>query len=149
MILEAMGFDEGEEGPAEVGFGARGKDEGDDQAVGGGPGLGEEAGEAGAKAGGIYDEVAGLPVVTKTAEDLIEIGVGNALPAIAGDDAVEGERRGGGGGGVDFNEGQGGEVVLNLRFLFNGGQGGEVAADLRRQRGRAEGGRLWRWGSGR
>ena len=95
MVLKAMGFDEGEEGPAEVGFGAGGESEGDDEAFGRGPGFGEKAGEAGAEAGGIDDEVAGLPVIAKLAEGLIEIGVGDTLPAEAGHDAVEGERRGG------------------------------------------------------
>jgi hypothetical protein len=94
VVLEAMGFDEGEEGPAEVGFRAGGENVGDDEAYGWGPGFGEEAGETGAETGGIDDEVAGLPVVAKTAEGLIKIGVGDILPAEAGYDAVEGKRWG-------------------------------------------------------
>ena len=127
VILEAMGFDEGEEGPAEVGLGAGGENERDDEAFGGDPGFGEKAGEAGAEAGGIEDKVAGLPVIAKLAEGLIEIGVGDTLPAEAGYDAVERERRGGGlgraqgGGGSDFDDSEGGEVVGEGRFSLTPG----------------------------
>ncbi len=34
VVLEAMGFHEGEEGPAKLGFGAGGENEGDDEAFG-------------------------------------------------------------------------------------------------------------------
>jgi hypothetical protein len=124
VVLKAAGFDEGKEGPAEVGFGASGEDEGDDETFGRGPDLGEEAGETGAEAGGIDDEVAGIPLVAQAAEEGVEIGVGDALPADAGDDAVEGEQRGRGGGGDDVDEGEGSEVVGELGVLLGSEEGG-------------------------
>lgn len=116
VVLKAMGFNDGQEGPAEVGFGASCEGEGDDETFRREPDFGEEAGEAGAEAGGVDDEVAGVPFVTQVAEDGIQRGVGDALPAEAGDDAVEGERWGGGGDGDDFDDGEGGEVVGDQGF---------------------------------
>ncbi len=116
VVLKAVGFNDGEEGPAKVGFGASGEDEGNDKTIGREPKFGKEAGEAGAEAGGIGDKVAGVPFVTQIAEDGIERGVGDALPAQAGNDAVEGKRGVGGGGGDDFDDGEGGEVVGDLGF---------------------------------
>ncbi len=130
MVLKAAGFDEGKEGPAEVGFGASGEGEGDDETFGRGPDFGEEAGEAGAEAGGIDDEVAGVPLVAQGAEEGIEVGVGDALPAEAGDDAVERERRGGGGGRDDIHDGEGGEVVSDLGILLGTGEGGRRLVSL-------------------
>ena len=124
VVLKAAGFDEGKEGPAEIGFGASGEGEGDDETFGRGPDLGEEAGETGAEPGGIDDEVAGMPLVAQAAEEGVEIGVGDALPAEAGDDAVEGERRGRGGGGEDLDDGEGGEVVGDLGGWRGGEEGG-------------------------
>jgi hypothetical protein len=93
VVLKAVRFNEGKEGPAEIGFGAGGKDEGDDETFGRGPDFREEAGEASAKAGGIYDEIAGPPLIPQAAENGVEISVGGALPAEAGNDIVPGEWR--------------------------------------------------------
>lgn len=124
MVLKAVGFNEGKEGPADVGFGARGEGEGDDETIGRGPDFGEEAGEACAEASGIYDEVTGIPLFPQAAEDGIEIGVGGALPAKAGNDAVDGERWGCGRSGDDIDDGEGGEVVGDRRVFLGIGEGG-------------------------
>lgn len=133
MVLKAVGFNDGEEGPAEVGFRASGEGEGDDEAIGGEPEFGEEAGEAGAETGGINDEVAGVPFGTQVAEDGVERGVGGPLPAKAGDDAIERERWGGGMVGGNFDDGEGSEVVGGRGTGISSGDGGG-------RRGRRRGG---------
>lgn len=133
MVLKAVGFHDGEEGPAEVGFGASGESEGDDEAIGGEPEFGEKAGKAGAETGGVDDEVAGVPFGTQVAEDGVERGVGYTLPAKAGDDAIEGERRGGGVVGGNFDDGEGSEVVGGRGAWLGSGDGGG-------RRGRRRGG---------
>ena len=77
VVLKAAGFDDGKEGPAEVGFGASGEGEGDDEAFGRGPNLGEEAGETGAESGGIDDEVVGMPSVAQAGPSARGEGLGD------------------------------------------------------------------------
>ncbi|MCU0487764.1 MAG: hypothetical protein MUE67_02290, partial [Anaerolineales bacterium] len=135
MVLKAVRFNDREEGPAEVGFGARRKDEGNDETFGGGPEGGEEAGKASAKAGGIDDEVTGAPFVTQAVEDGVERGVRGALPTEAGDDAVDGERWGCGVVGEYFDDGEGSEIVGSREARLGSGNDGRRRG---RRRGRSE-----------
>ena len=116
--MKSASFDQGKEGPAEVGFGTSGEDEGDDQTLGRGPNFGKEAGEAGSESSGIDDEVTSFPLVAQGSENRIEIGMGNALPAEASDDAVEGKRWRCGRGGDNIDDGESGEIVGDLRLAL-------------------------------
>ncbi len=77
MVLEAAGFHDGQEVPAELALAGAGEDERQDAI---GEGGGQEGGQAGADSGGIDHQVAGLPVVDLGADGSVKCRLLDAGP---------------------------------------------------------------------
>ncbi len=111
VVTEAPGIDDGDEAPADLAFFLLAEFDGDDAA---GEGAVEHGVEALANAGGVDDEVAGVPGFGE-AFDLAEDGeVVDAGPGMAGDDVVGGALEGFEGGEVDGEDGEGGGVAAGI-----------------------------------
>ncbi len=124
MVTETAGLDDGEETPAKLGFFRLGEFDRDDT---GREGTVEQGPEAFADAGGIDDDVLGLPGFGEAFELAKDGQVVFADPTVTGDDMVGGMAEVSKGGEVDPDDGEGGGIAAGIAEAEVGGmEGGEV-----------------------
>jgi hypothetical protein len=111
MVTEAAGLNDGEEAPADLGFFRPGELDGDDA---GGIGAVEHAPETLADAGGINDDVLGMPGVVEILELAQDGGVVLAEPTEAGNHMIGGMPEVRQGGEVDGDDSEGGGVTAGV-----------------------------------
>ena len=114
MVTEATGLDDGDETPANLGFLLLGELDRDDT---GREGTVEQRPETFADAGGVDDDVLGVPGFGQTLELAEDGQVVFAKPTMAGDDMVGGMAEVGEGGEVDADNGEGGGIAAGVGAL--------------------------------
>ena len=111
MVTEAAGLDDGEEAPADLGFFLLGELDRDDT---GGEGTIQQGPEAFADAGGIDDDVLGMPGFGKALELAEDGQMVFADPTVTGNDMIGGMAEGFEGGEVDLDDGEGGGITAGV-----------------------------------
>jgi len=118
MVPEAAGLDDGEEAPADLRFFLLRELDRDNA---GGEGAVEHGPEAFAHAGGVDDDVLGMPGAGKGFEFTEDAEVVLADPTVAGDDMIGGALEGGESGEVDLEDGEGGGIAPGVAEAEVGG----------------------------
>ena len=111
MVTEAAGLDDGKETPADLGLFRLGELDRDDTA---GEGTVEHGPEAFPHAGGVDENVLGMPGTGEGLEATKDGEVVFANPTVTGNDMVGGALEGGEGGQVDLDNGEGGGITAGI-----------------------------------
>ncbi len=124
MVTEAAGLDDGEETPADLGFFRLGELDGGDA---GREGTVEESPEAFADAGGIDDDMLGMPGFGEALELAEDGKMVLANPTVAGDDMIGGMTKKFKSGEVDLDDGEGSGIAAGVAEAEIGGMEGVEA----------------------
>ena len=121
MITEAAGLDDGEEAPTDLGFFLLGEFDRDDT---GREGAIQHGPEAFADAGGIDNDVLGMPGLGQSFEFAKDAEVVFADPTVAGNDMISGTLEGSEAGEIDLDDGEGGGITPRVAEAKIGGMEG-------------------------